>query len=90
MVKVLDEMDTLYDLIYKHRVSIAELKKDKIEKRSVAWKDASAIKLAKEKEDFVRGKVADIQEKIDVCEATIEKAYGKLKIAELKLEHGDE
>jgi len=90
MVKVLDEMDELYDKIYSYRVDIASHKRNKIEKRATAWKDASSIKLAKEKEDFVRSEVADIQESIDFCEAEIEKAYGKLKIAELKLEHGDE
>lgn len=90
MAKSLDIMSELYDTIYLFRVDIATHTRNKIEKRATAWKEASGIKLAKEKEDFVRSEVAEIQEKIDFCEAEIEKAYGKLKIAELKLEYGDE
>ena len=85
MVKILDDMDELYDEIYNCRKDIASYNRSKIEKRSQAWSDATGI--AKEKEDFVRSQVADIQESIDFCEAEIEKAYGKLKVAELRLEY---
>ena len=90
MVQILDDMEELYDVIYGYRSDIASLNRSKIEKRSQAWSDASNIKLAKEKEDFVRSEVADIQEQIDFAEAEIEKAYGKLKVAELRLEYSNE
>ena len=88
MVKILDEIDELYDKIYAYRTDIASHNRDKIEKRASAWNDATGI--AKEKEDFVRSEVADIQEKIDYCDAEIELAYNKIKVMIFRLENGDE
>ena len=90
MATILEEMDNLYDKIYEYRTDIASHNRNKIEKRANAWKDASGIKLAKEKEDFVRSEVAEIQEKIDYCEAEIELAYNKIKVMCFRLENGDE
>lgn len=90
MAKILDDMDELYEKIYSYRVDIASHKRDKIERRATAWADASDIKLAKEKEDFVRSVVAEVQEKIDFCEAEIERAYNRLKLYEWKLENDNE
>ena len=88
MAKILDEMDELYDKIHGYRVDIASHNRNKIEKRANAWKDATGI--ADEKKDYVRSEVADIQEKIDYCEAEIELAYNKIKVMCFRLENGDE
>ena len=88
MVEILDEMNNLYSLIYSYRSDIASYKKNKIEKRADAWKDATGT--AKEKEDYVRSVVANIDEAIDFCEAEIEKAYNSIRVLELKLEYTNE
>ena len=82
----LDRMNELYESIYANRCSIAELKKLKITARSEAWEDASGI--ADEKKDYVRSQVAQLDEKIDLVEAEIEKAYNNIKV--LELEYSDE
>ena len=83
-------MDALYEKIYDYRTDIASHKRNKIEKKATAWENAGSIKLAKAKEDFVRSEVAEIQERIDFCEAEIERAYNKLKLYEWKLENDNE
>ena len=89
MVKtVSNQMNDLHEVIYANRCSIAELKKLKITARSEAWEDASGI--ADEKKDHVRSQVAQLDEKIALAEAEIEKAYNTLKVLELELEHSDE
>lgn len=77
------EMVKLHDIIYENRCEIAELKRDKIEKRAEAWKDATGI--ADEKKDYVRSQVAEIDESIAFCEARIELAYNNLKTLEWEL-----
>lgn len=84
----LDEMNDLYDKIYSYRCDIASHTRDKLVKRADAWSYAEGI--AKQKEDFVRSEVAELQEKIDYCEAEIEKAYNQIKVLQLRLEHNNE
>lgn len=88
MATILEEMDNLYDKIYEYRTDIASHNRNKIEKRANAWNDATGI--ADEKKDYVRSEVAEIQEKIDYCEAEIELAYNKIKVMCFRLENGDE
>lgn len=85
MATVLDEMDKLYDEIHTNRCKIADWKKEKIEQRAKAWEKATGI--AEQKKDYVRSAVSDFDADILKAEAEIEKAYGKLKVAELRLEH---
>lgn len=90
MSKVLDDMDVFYTEIHDARVKLADLTKEKINLKSEAWKDAKDIKLAKEKEDYVRSIVSDTQQEIDKLEADIEYYYNQIKLLGHKLEFGDE
>lgn len=65
------------------RKEVADLKKDKIKIRSGAWAEATGT--AKEKEDFVRSSVADIDKQIAYKEADIEYLYNELNLCEDKL-----
>lgn len=77
---VLKKMEHTNDVIYKNRCKIAELKRQKIEGKAMAWGDANG--LAKEKEAFVESQVAELGESIGLCEAKIELAYNTLKLLE--------
>ena len=90
MSKVLDEMDGFYTEIRDARVKLADLVKEKVNLKTEAWKDANSIKLAKEKEDYVRSQISDVQNEIDKLEADIEYYYNQVKLLGHKLEFGDD
>ena len=66
------------------RVEIANLKKEKIDKRASAWKDAEGI--ADAKKDYVRSQVSDLTNRIEILEAEIELYYNQIKILDEKME----
>ena len=72
------------ELIQSARKEIADLKKEKIISRANAWEDATGT--AKEKEDYVRSVVADIDKEIAYKEANIEYCYNMNKLLEKDLE----
>lgn len=76
--EIINQIKSNYDLICKARKEIADLKKQKIDKRSMAWADAQGT--AKEKEDYVRSMVSDIDKQIDYKEANIEYMYNMVTI----------
>lgn len=90
MAKILDEMDVYYTEIRDAKSLIADKTEEKINLKVSAWKDAKDIKLAKEKEDYVRGAVSTIQKEIDKLEADVEYYYNQVRILTHKLEYGDE
>lgn len=73
-----------YDSIYECKLKIAELKKLKIIARAEAWTESNGT--AKEKEDFVRSKVAHYDEQILQKEAEVEKLYNQCGILDYKIE----
>lgn len=86
--KIFAEMESNIDLIQRGRKELADLKKEKIQTKSMSWADA--VGTAKEKEDFVRATVADLDKQIGYKEANIEYCYNKNKILEKKLEYLNE
>lgn len=66
---LLNQIQSNYLLICEARKEIADLTKQKAIKRAESW--AKAEGTAKEKEDFVKAQVADIQQQIDHKEANI-------------------
>lgn len=69
------EMNSNIELIQKARKEIADLKAKKIVKRSNAWEVATGV--AKEKEDYVRSVVSEIDKEIGHKEANIEYLYNR-------------
>ena len=83
-------MDVYYTEIRDAKSLIADKTEEKINLKVNAWKEAKDIKLAKEKEDYVRSQVSAIQKDIDKLEADIEYYYNQVKILTHRLEIGDE
>lgn len=73
--KYMMEIESNYNIIQQVRKEIADLKAEKIIARAEAWQDATGT--AKEKEDFVRSVVADIDKEIAYKEANIEYLYNR-------------
>lgn len=73
--KYVTEVESNIDMIHKARKEIADLKAKKIVKRSNSWELATGT--AKEKEDYVRSMVADLDKEIAYKEAHIEYLYNK-------------
>lgn len=87
MDKLIAEKQSCIDLIQGARKEIADLKCQKIQKRSLSWESAEGT--AKGKEDYVRGSVAELDKEIDYKEANIEYLYNRIKILDYRLEHID-
>ena len=83
--KILLEYESNIEIIRLARKNIAKLSAEKITKRSEAWADATGT--AKEKEDYVRSVVADIDRDIANEEANIEYLYNKNRILDYKLNY---
>lgn len=88
MEKIMAEIEMDFDLIKKAREEIADLKEDKITKRCNAWENATGT--AKEKEDFVRSEVANLDKQIAYKEANVEYLYNRIGWLTAKLEIGNE
>lgn len=86
--KLLGLIELENEIIKKGRQKIAKLKEEKITKRAESW--ANATGTAKEKEDFVRAEVADIDKAIALEEANIEYCYNTIELANTKLVYCDE
>lgn len=74
--------ESMMKQIYESRLEIADLKMKKITVRANAWADAEGI--ADAKKDYVRSRVADFDNQIDVLEAEIELAYNQIRILDEK------
>ena len=83
--EILREYESNVDIIRVARRNIANLRAEKIVKRSESWADATGT--AKEKEDYVRSVVADIDRDIANEEANIEYLYNKNRILDYKLNY---
>lgn len=83
--KILLEYESNIELIRTARKIVAKLQAEKIVKRSDAWADATGT--AKEKEDYVRSEVSDIDRDIANEEANIEYLYNKNRILDYKLNY---
>lgn len=70
--------------IYNCRCDIADLKKQRIDKRANAWSNAEGI--ADAKKDYVRSQVSDIDCQIAILEADIESYYNQLSIIQDEIE----
>lgn len=92
MVEDVDKLLGVYELeieiIQKGRKEIARLKEEKIVKRAEAW--ATATGTAKEKEDYVRAQVADIDKAIAIEEANVEYCYNTIELVNTKLVYTNE
>lgn len=86
----IDQMKEYYTSIQENRIEIANNKALIATNKTKAWEDASSIKLAKEKEDFVKSRVADLKKDIELCEASIEYAYNMINVLAYQLELSDE
>lgn len=84
------EMKEYYTSIHENRIEIANAEVLIAEAKTKAWEDASSIKLAKEKEDYVKSQIADYKKDIALCEASIEFAYNMINILAYQLELCDE
>lgn len=71
--EIIDEMEHNISLLQDERWKIAELKEQKILKRAKSWENATGT--AKEKEDYVRSVVAELDKEIAIHEANIEYLY---------------
>ena len=83
--EILKEYESNIEIIRIARRNIANLRAEKIVKRSESWADATGT--AKEKEDYVRSVVADIDRDIANEEANIEYLYNKNRILDYKLNY---
>ena len=83
--EILKEDESNVEIIRIARRNIANLRAEKIVKRSESWADATGT--AKEKEDYVRSVVADIDRDIANEEANIEYLYNKNRILDYKLNY---
>ena len=90
MDKRIEKIKEYYTSIHENRVEIANNKALIAVNKTQAWEDASGIKLAKEKEDFVKSKIADLNKDIDLCEASIEYAYNMVSVLTYQMELSDE
>ena len=85
---VLTKIELNVELIQGAKKELADLKEEKIIKRSEAWSKAEGT--AKEKEDFVRSEVASIDKEIGYKEANIEYLYNMNELLYSKLVYLDE
>ena len=85
---IFTELESNISLIEGFRTEIATLKRDKALDKFNAWTDAEGT--AKQKEDYVKSVVADIDREIRDKEAKIEYLYNKNAILNEKLVYLDE
>lgn len=76
--------ENLMKSIREFRYEIANLKDRKATKRNKSWADANGT--AKEKEDYVKAQVSDIDSEILKYEADIELCYNQISILNDKIE----
>lgn len=81
--KIMTEIESNIEMIKQAREEIADLKEEKIQKRSDAWDESEGT--AKQKEDFVRAVVSDIDRQIAYKEANIEYLYSRNSLLNDKL-----
>ena len=86
----INQIKEYYTSIHENRIEIANHKVLIATTKVKAWEDASDIKLAKEKEDYVKSKIADLKKDIALCEASIEYAYNMVGVLTYQLEMSDE
>lgn len=82
------QIESNYLLIRSARQELADLKKEKAVKRTNAWLEANGT--AKEKEDFVKAAVADLDKEIKYKEANIEYMYNMVDLLTSKMVYIDE
>ena len=80
---ILAEIESNIYLIQEARKEIADLKKQKVDKRADAWWEADGT--AKQKEDFVKASVSDLDKQILIKEANIEYLYNRNSLLNDKL-----
>ena len=90
MEKKIEQIREYYDSIQENRIEIANNKALISLNKPDYWEEASSIKLAKEKEDYVKSKIADLNKDIDLCEASIEYAYNMIDVLVYQMELSDE
>lgn len=83
-MELVDMKELLMKSIHEARVNIAKLKKEKIEKRALAWDDAEGI--ADAKKDYVRSQVSELDESIAILEADVELYYNQISILNDKMD----
>jgi len=83
--EIIQQIEQYYKNIKICRETIANAKKDKALKRIQAWDDAEGI--AKQKEDYVKSQVADLQRIIDVGESEVEYNYNIINTLIYKMEY---
>lgn len=86
----IEQIKEYYTSIQDNRIEIANNRALIATNKTKAWEDASSIKLAKEKEDFVKSRVAELNRDIDLCEASIEYAYNMINLLTYQMELTDE
>lgn len=82
------EIKEYYVSIHENRIEIANNKALIAMEKTDAWLEAEGT--AKQKEDFVKSKVAGYQKDIDLLEASIEYAYNMIGVLTYQLEMSDE
>lgn len=88
MEELINQKIDYIDKINKARYEISMLKEKKCLERKNAWANANGT--AKEKEDFVKAQVADVDREISEHEADIEWYYNMVGIVNDKLVLTDE
>lgn len=86
----IEQIKEYYTSIQDNRIEIANNRALIATNKTKAWEDANSIKLAKEKEDFVKSRVAELNRDIDLCEASIEYAYNMINLLTYQMELTDE
>ena len=81
-------IEKYYREIKNHRVEIANKKVLKAKAKVGAWTEAEGT--AKQKEDYVKSAISEIEKDIDLLEAYIEFAYNMINIFTYELELSDE
>ena len=86
MAMILKDVQEYYDKIYDARLKLAELRKERAEKKAPLWEEATGTVDAKK--DYIKSKISHLDSEIAKKEAYIEYCYNitKLKL----LEHSDE
>ena len=82
------EIKEYYISIHENRIEIANNKALIAMEKPEHWTNASGT--AKEKEDYVKSKIAHFQKDIDLLEASIEYAYNMIGVLTYQLEMSDE
>lgn len=88
MDEKIKKMEEFYKKIREDRLEIAKNKALISTSKPQHWEDATGI--AKEKEDYVKSKVADLNKEIDISEADIEFSYNMINVLLYQMEISDE